>query len=145
MVESAQCGVSYSYSVTRGALVAGWRVWSINAPRYFRAGWRRLAYEDGGVSVKFFRGINEVGAACLATGMSAGNCRNLLSEAGIVWRRAGGDQCRNGLLYGPGLGGVDAAGNLVTCSPQAGDTPALASVVSGQDPEAMPAYGDGEP
>lgn len=52
-----------------------------------------------------------------------------------VVKRPDGFFCRDGLLYGPGLGGVDAAGNFVTCTARAEDTWYPHEVSAGVVPE----------
>lgn len=118
----AGCNVDIDYSAERSGSLGGWRLYRLQGPRYFARAWRELASTEP-ASVKFFRSWKDLGADCIATGRTAAQCRAIIASVpGVCWRR-GAQYCRDGLLYGPGLGGVDSAGNLVTCSPQAGDVP----------------------
>lgn len=116
----AGCETAYSYTYQRSGSVGGWRLYRLRGPAYFAKGWGALATSNPS-QVRAYRGWKEVGADCLAH-FTGAQCRALLGGTGVCWRR-GTQYCRNGLLYGPGLGGVNADGTPATCSAQAGDTP----------------------
>lgn len=124
------CEASYSYDFDRSPAVNGWFLYHFRGPLYFAEGWRQLATAVP-ASAKFFEGWKDVWAKCTALATVA-RCLQMLDGAGACWKRAGGFYCRKGLLYGPGLGGVNADGSPATCAPAAGDVPYPCSSPDGE-------------
>lgn len=111
----AGCDEPLTYPARLGAAASGWRVARVTAPPYFARGWKALAASDS-ANVRFFSGWAEVRTACLSH-FTGADCRTLLGGTSACWRRADGQLCREGRLYGPGVGGTQA------CTVQATDVP----------------------
>lgn len=120
VVQPNGCTAELAYRFTVSPAVSGWRLVEVRAHPYFAGGWQAMATAAGASNLRFWAARKDVAAACLAV-LSAANCRTLLGGIAPCWRRADGTHCRYGRVYGPGVGGVDAAGNAVTCTVQAGD------------------------
>jgi len=109
-----KCGEPISYSYSMSPLVNGWRLARVTSPRPFALAWKELAAEHA--EVRFYQSYADVAAACLAN-FTPAQCRTLVGGVADCWlNTSDGTYCRYGLKYGPGLGGVDAAGLLVTCA-----------------------------
>lgn len=123
----AGCGATQiSYRIERSVSVAGFRGLRLLGPKYFARAWKELAAAQP-ANVKFWQGWAQAKAACAAS-FTALQCRQMLSSINSCWKRADGQFCNNGVLYGPGLGGVTCSGNPAVCVPascslQAGDVP----------------------
>jgi hypothetical protein len=127
VAEPQGCPAPVTYTYQRSAAALGWRLYRVRGPRYFAVAWRALATAQPS-NARFYSGIKEVAAACVAQ-FTAAQCRTFLNEINPCWKRVDGSFCRNGRIYGPGQGGKNA------CSPVAGDTPFACDVVAGQVPE----------
>lgn len=116
------CGghLAITYSYRRSGALGGWRMYLMTGDPYFARSWQVLAGTTA--EVRYFGGWADVVAGCLDLTTGA-NCRTLLSGISNCWRRTDGYYCRDGLLYGPGLGGVNTDGSPATCSPGATDIP----------------------
>ncbi len=117
--DNSPATLEYPYTVS--SLVNGWRLAKVHSPRYFALGWKQAAAETAGL--RFYSSYADVAAACVAN-FTLGECRSLISGVSDCWRNtADGTYCRYGLQYGPGVGGVDAAGVPVTCTVGASHVP----------------------
>lgn len=120
-VVETPCGESYSYAFEASREVAGTRLIRFVAHPYFAGGWRAVAQGESN-AMRFWSVRKAVAQSCQSTqGLTPAYCRALLASLDDCWDRKDGHQCRNGMLYGPGLGGVDADGNPVACTPRAQD------------------------
>jgi len=101
----SKCNDSIKYEYKSSSLVAGWRLFQVQAPRYFAGAWKELATAK--TEVRFYRGFKEIVADCLLN-FTAGDCKNLVSAINNCWKRIDGQYCIDGKLYGPGKGGFDS-------------------------------------
>jgi len=116
----AACERGLEYTYKRGATIQGAGLYQFSGDRRFARGWELLA--ASAPEVRYFGGWKEVVAACLAVTTGA-RCLNYLGGVSECWKLAGGNLCRHGLEYGPGLGGVNVDGTPATCSPGVGSVP----------------------
>lgn len=115
------CKSNYRYPFDVGPAVEGWRLARVYAHPYIAGAWQKLAAEVGDDSLRYWSVRSEVVSSCVGL-LTADQCRDLLRGVDDCWLRTDGAQCRGGLLYGPGLGGVNADGSPATCTVQASDT-----------------------
>jgi hypothetical protein len=106
-VTSGDCpNASVGYQFRRSSLVNGWRLWRIVSPRSFVPAWRELA-TDNPDDVRFWAAHANVQARCrnAPAGFTNAQCRTMISDVENCWLLDTGNYCRDGLEYGPGLGG----------------------------------------
>jgi hypothetical protein len=141
VIAASGCSARLAYRYTVSGAHGGWRLLKIESPLYFGRGWQQLAVDDPS-NVMFWRGWKEARGDCLAS-LAPAVCESLLGDISPCWKRLDGFRCNRGLLYGPGLGGVNADGSDATCSVGATDAwapcndeghgPAWAEGVTDQD------------
>jgi hypothetical protein len=118
----AVCKVGDLFEYKRRASAAreGIIMWRFLGPQDFKDAWLELGAQDA--SVSYAAEWGDIEAMCLGL-LPQAACDAVLDSLTKCWKRADGFYCRNGLLYGPGLGGVDSDGNAVLCAPLATDEP----------------------
>lgn len=136
-IQPQGCAEKFSYTFERGAPTGvGWRLTRFKGPGYAAVSWRALAASNPS-NARFYGSWGELTTACLAQ-FTAAQCRALAATLGSVCWKRGAQVCRNGRLFGPGLGGVTCSGGTctaATCTVQAGDVPYPCDVNAGLDPD----------
>jgi hypothetical protein len=119
---------SYRYRFETGGLVNGWRAAKADVHRYIAKGWQDLA--DAASEVVWLGSYKQAPANCVATSLSAAQCRNLLRSVNDCWREQ-----PSGTIHTDGSHVPDTDDEWWPCVVVAGENP---EVVAGRDYEVPP-------
>lgn len=125
-VKPNACDVSVTWTYKVSPIVNGYRIARVTAIPYFGGGLK--AWVSGTAGLYWLGSFGQARSLCVAA-RPAADCATMLGGVIDCWKRADGQWCRYGRLYGPGAGGS------TTCTVQATDTPAPCVVNRGAGSE----------
>lgn len=127
-VKPQACDDGFEWTYRVSAVVNGKRLVRVHAPTYTAGALK--AWAAATPDAAWLGSYGEAYAKCISA-VPVATCKSVLASTVDCWKRADGQLCRYGRLYGPGRGGDEAC----TPAPESGDKPYPCELPASQSPE----------